>query len=74
MPPLTLMAVIFYLSAQEDLSSGLGDWDLILRKGAHMTEFGLLALLWWRALRSSGDRGHVARDRDRLTPSRHDEC
>jgi VanZ family protein len=49
-PPIALMGVIFFLSAQPDLSSGLGDWDLILRKLAHMTEYGLLALLWWRAL------------------------
>jgi VanZ family protein len=49
-PPLLLMAVIFFLSAQPDLNSGLGTWDTILRKIAHMVEFGLLALLWWRAL------------------------
>ena len=49
-PPLLLMAVIFFLSAQPDLNSGLGTWDTILRKLAHMTEFGLLWLLWWRAL------------------------
>jgi hypothetical protein len=50
-PPVVLMGVIFFLSAQPDLSSGLGAWDLILRKAAHMTEYGLLVLLWWRALR-----------------------
>lgn len=49
-PPLALMGLIFYLSAQADLSSGLGPWDLYLRKAAHMTEFGLLFLLWRRAL------------------------
>ena len=49
-PPLALMAVIFLLSAQPDLNSGLGGWDTVLRKGAHMAEFGLLWLLWWRAL------------------------
>jgi VanZ family protein len=49
-PPILLMAVIFALSAQPDLNSGLGGWDLILRKCAHMTEFGLLWFLWWRAL------------------------
>ena len=49
-PPLLLMAVIFFLSAQPDLNSGLGTWDTILRKLAHMTEFGLLWFLWWRAL------------------------
>ena len=49
-PPLALMAIIFALSAQPDLSSGLGTADLILRKIAHMAEYGLLLFLWWRAL------------------------
>jgi VanZ family protein len=49
-PPLLLMGVIFLLSAQPDLNSGLGTWDTILRKLAHMAEFGLLWFLWWRAL------------------------
>jgi VanZ family protein len=49
-PPLVLMAAIFVLSAQPDLNSGLGTWDTILRKLAHMAEFGLLWWLWWRAL------------------------
>src|SRR5215210_2940068 len=48
-PPLVLMGVIFALSAQPSLDSGLA-WDAVLRKGAHMTEFGLLWFLWWRAL------------------------
>ena len=51
-PPVVLMGVIFFLSAQPDLNSGLGDWDMVLRKLAHMTEYGVLALLWWRALRT----------------------
>ena len=45
------MALIFALSAQPDLNSGLGTWDLILRKLAHMLEYGALFVLWWRALR-----------------------
>ena len=49
-PPLVLMGLIFLLSAQPDLSTGLGTWDTILRKLAHMAEYGLLWLLWWRAL------------------------
>ena len=49
-PPVALMGVIFFLSAQPDLNSGLGNWDTVLRKGAHMLEFALLWLLWWRAL------------------------
>ena len=49
-PPVALMALIFFLSAQPDLSSGLGDWDLVLRKLAHMAEYAVLYLLWLRAL------------------------
>ena len=49
-PPLLLMGLIFFLSAQPDLSSGLGTADTILRKLAHMVEYGLLWFLWWRAL------------------------
>jgi VanZ family protein len=46
------MAVIFILSAQPDLNSGLGTIDLVGRKILHATEYGLLAFLWWRALRT----------------------
>jgi hypothetical protein len=49
-PPLALMALIFALSAQPDLNSGLGNWDTVLRKLAHMAAFGLLWRLWRRAL------------------------
>jgi VanZ family protein len=48
-PPLAVMAVIFVLSAQPDLNSGLGVWDTILRKLGHAAEYGLLWWLWWRA-------------------------
>jgi VanZ family protein len=49
-PPLLLMGLIFFLSAQPDLGSGLGTWDTVLRKAAHMAAYGLLWFLWWRAL------------------------
>jgi len=49
-PPIALMALIFFLSHQPDLSSGLGVWDLIGRKFVHAGVYGLLFLLWWRAL------------------------
>ncbi len=42
--------VIFALSSVPALSTGLGVWDTILRKGAHMTEYALLAVLLFRAL------------------------
>lgn len=49
-PPLAVMALIWFLSAQPDLHSGLDtDLDLVLRKLAHMTVFGTLLLAWWRA-------------------------
>jgi VanZ family protein len=50
-PPIALMVVIFLLSAQPDLSTGLGVWDLVGRKVVHMSEYGALCFLWWRALR-----------------------
>ena len=49
-PPLALMALIFFLSAQPDLNSGLGLIDLIGRKFIHAGEYALLCFLWWRAL------------------------
>jgi VanZ family protein len=55
-PPFVLMGVIFYFSAQPDLSSGLGTIDLVGRKFVHAAEFGLLAFLWWRLLRSVTDK------------------
>ena len=51
-PPLLLMAVIFFFSAQPDLNSGFGTLDLIGRKIIHASEYGLLTFLWWRALRN----------------------
>ena len=51
-PPFVLMAVIFVLSAQPDLNSGLGTIDLVGRKVIHASEYALLTFLWWRALRT----------------------
>src|SRR3954447_26397815 len=51
-PPIALMVVIFVLSAQPDLNSGLGVIDLIGRKLIHAAEYALLTFLWWRALRT----------------------
>jgi VanZ family protein len=51
-PPIALMGLIFFLSAQPNLSSGLGVWDTIGRKLVHMASFGLLWFLWQRALRT----------------------
>jgi VanZ family protein len=51
-PPVALMGLIYLLSDQPDLSSGLGLIDTIGRKLIHAAEYGLLAFLWWRALRA----------------------
>jgi VanZ family protein len=49
--PVVLWAgVIFALSSIPSLGTGLGTWDLILRKGAHVTEYAVLAFLLVRAL------------------------
>jgi VanZ family protein len=55
-PPLVLMAVIFFFSAQPNLSSGLGWIDHVGRKLVHASEYALLCFLWWRALRARLDR------------------
>jgi VanZ family protein len=51
------MAIIFVLSGQESLDSGLGWIDDVGRKLVHFAEYALLCALWWRALRDrvSGD-------------------
>jgi VanZ family protein len=51
LPPIALMGLIFVLSAQPDLNSGLGVVDLIGRKFIHAGEYALLCFLLWRALR-----------------------
>ena len=52
LPPLALMGLIFFLSAQPNLNSGLGWIDHVGRKLVHGGEYALLCLLWWRALRT----------------------
>ena len=51
LPAIAWAAVIFAVSSIPSLGTGLGFWDLLLRKLAHAGEFGLLALLIWRGLR-----------------------
>jgi VanZ family protein len=50
-PVVLWAAVIFALSSVPDLGTGLGTWDLVLRKIAHAGEFALLGALLLRALR-----------------------
>jgi VanZ family protein len=48
--PVALWAgLIFALSSVPSLSSGLGGWDYLLRKCAHVTEYAVLAFLLARA-------------------------
>jgi VanZ family protein len=50
LPVIVWAAVIFTFSSIPSLGTGLGVWDTILRKGAHMTEYAILGLLLLRAL------------------------
>jgi VanZ family protein len=50
LPVLAWAAVIFAFSSSPSLSTGLGGWDTLLRKGAHMTEYAILGALLLRAL------------------------
>ena len=47
-------AVIFAFSSVPSLSTGLGGWDLLLRKLAHLTEYAILGALLVRALSRPG--------------------
>ena len=49
-PVVAWAAVIFAFSSVPHLSTGLGDWDLVLRKLAHLTEYAILGALLYRAV------------------------
>ena len=50
LPVLAWAALIFVLSSIPHLGTGLGTWDTILRKGAHVSEYAILGLLLVRAI------------------------
>ena len=50
LPVLLWAAVIFTLSSIPSLATGLGTWDTILRKAAHVAEYAVLGGLLYRAL------------------------
>jgi VanZ family protein len=50
LPVVAWAGLIFTLSSIPDLGTGLGGWDLVLRKLAHAAEFAVLGLLLVRAL------------------------
>jgi len=49
LPVVAWAALIFTLSAIPGLGTGLGTWDLVLRKLAHATEYAVLGVLLLRA-------------------------
>ena len=51
LPVVLWAALIFAFSSVPDLGTGLGGWDLVLRKLAHTVEYAILGLLLVRALR-----------------------
>ena len=54
LPVLTWALVIFVFSSIPRLGTGLGFWDLVLRKLAHTFEYAVLGFLLARALESQG--------------------
>jgi len=50
LPVFAWAAVIFAFSSIPHLSTGLGTWDTVLRKGAHIAEYAILGVLIYRAL------------------------
>jgi VanZ family protein len=51
LPVAVWAAVIFTLSSIPSLDTGLGTWDTVLRKLAHLAEYAVLGALLYRALR-----------------------
>ena len=49
-PVVLWAAVIFAFSSVPSLGTGLGTWDLVLRKLAHLTEYAVLGALLVRVL------------------------
>ena len=49
-PVIAWAALIFALSSIPALDSGLGTWDEVLRKCAHVTEYAILGFLLVRAI------------------------
>jgi VanZ family protein len=50
LPVFAWAAVIFAFSSIPSLATGLGTWDTVLRKGAHIAEYAILGALLYRAL------------------------
>jgi VanZ family protein len=54
LPVVAWAALIFAFSSVPDLGTGLGGWDLVLRKVAHAAEFAVLGALLARATDRAG--------------------
>ena len=54
LPVVVWAALIFAFSSVPDLGTGLGGWDLVLRKIAHATEYAVLGALLVRATGRAG--------------------
>jgi VanZ family protein len=54
LPVVAWAALIFALSSIPDLGTGLGGWDLVLRKLAHAAEYAVLGALLLRATAKAG--------------------
>jgi len=50
-PVLLWAGLIFSLSSIPSLDTGLGTWDVVLRKLAHLAEYAILGMLAYRAVR-----------------------
>jgi VanZ family protein len=50
LPVIVWAALIFGFSSIPSLNSGLGTWDEVLRKCAHVTEYAILGVLLVRAI------------------------
>jgi VanZ like protein len=56
LPVVAWAALIFTLSSIPDLGTGLGGWDLGLRKAAHLAEYAVLGALLARAFYDATSR------------------
>lgn len=62
LPALLWMGLIFYLSSRPDLPCHPDERaDFVLKKAAHVVEYGILALLLWRALANTSQTDSPAR-------------
>lgn len=61
LPPVAWMAAIFWLSGRPDLPHAPGALlDFLVKKAMHAAAYGVLALLFWRALAPTGLRRPAA--------------